>query len=105
MTHTITRRSQNLGFGWTNRPVQKHNQRTGYSYLVIDTVDEPGVTGSVRNCVKEYDSARKINSNNDWSRSWFLSGQRVVGDLHQAEYDLFALAAGEVHSVQLETED
>lgn len=71
-TVKVTRRSRNVGFGWTNAVEQTP------SGLVVADFDEPDTVGTPRQCMEEYLHAAEINSGNDWRPVWFVGGRRVV---------------------------
>jgi hypothetical protein len=69
---TITRRTRSFGLGWTNDVEQTP---TG---LRVKRPASPGVVGTPAQVSAELDRARRINSGNDWRRTWFLGGRPVV---------------------------
>lgn len=85
---TITRRSQNLGIGWSNTPVQERTA-SGGSRLRISDVTAPDVVGTLEDVAAEYDRARRINSGNDWRAVFFVGGVEV--DREQLLYAMSVL--------------
>ena len=75
-TLTITRRSRNLGIGWTSQPVQVR-AANGSTHLAIADVTEPSVVGTLREVAEERDRARRVNSGHDWHAAFFVGGVRV----------------------------
>lgn len=72
---TVTRRSRNLGIGWSNTPAR---ERSGnFSRLVIADVTKPDVVGTPEDVARELERARRINSGNDWARAYFVGGVKV----------------------------
>jgi hypothetical protein len=86
-TLTISRRSRNLGIGSTSQPVQRRNAETGASWLEIESVDSPDVTGTLADVMAEYDRVRRVNSGHDYRVSFFVGGVKVrrEGFLRAAE--------------------
>lgn len=78
---TITRKSRNLGIGWSNQPVQERNG--GFSRLVIEDVTKPDVVGTLEDVAREMERARRINSGNDWRRAFFVGGVRVDREMFE----------------------
>jgi hypothetical protein len=76
-TFTITRRSRNLGIGSTSQPVQRRNPATGASWLEIESVGSPDVTGSLAAVMAEYDRVRRVNAGHDYRVSFFVGGVKV----------------------------
>ena len=74
---TISPRSRNLGYAWTNTPVQKYTD-SGHSYLGFNTPRHPQVVGGPRTIRQEMASAARGNSGNDWHSAFFVGGRRVV---------------------------
>lgn len=78
-TATITRRSRNLGIGWRNTPRQVYNHETGKSWLEIEEVTTPSVTGSYKQVLAEYRRAKRINSGGlEWRAAFFVGGRRIA---------------------------
>ena len=73
---TISSRSRNIGYGWTNQPVKRFNN-DGSSYLVIAPVYAPDVTGTPRQVLAEVRWAQRVNNGNDWRGALFVSDRRV----------------------------
>ena len=69
---TLTTRSRNIGYGWTNQPMQT---RGG---LVIRDVDEPKCVGTPRQILAEVQRAARGNAGNEWRQQFFVNGQRVL---------------------------
>ena len=74
-TVTISNRSRNLGYGWTNSVVQG-----GGGHLRIASEEiRPCAQGGPATIHCERANARRINSGNDWAGAMFVGGRRVVG--------------------------
>lgn len=72
---TITRRSQNLGFGSTS-----HLERDERGNSVVKPVAGPDVTGGVKAIKAEIERVRRIYSGGTSHRvALFVGGQRVLG--------------------------
>jgi len=74
---TISSRSRNLGYGWTNQPRQYRNSR-GDSLLGVPLPSSPDVTGGLRTIETERARAVRGNAGNDWSESLFVAGRRIA---------------------------
>ena len=93
-TITITRRSRNLGIGSTSQPVQRRNPATGASWLEIESVGSPDVTGSLAAVMAEYDRVRRVNSGHDYRVSFFVGGVKVRRDEFLRAADLLRAENG-----------
>ena len=72
-TKTITRRSRNLGIGWSNTPTRDGRY--------IEPVTEPSVVGTLRAVAAEYDRARKLHAGGTYcTAAFFVCGERVVAE-------------------------
>ena len=71
-TITITPQSRNLSFGWDNKPRQ---MKWG---LGFDPAPAPTEQGGLATLRRQMAECRRINSGNDYARSFFVGGQRVV---------------------------
>lgn len=90
----ITRRSKNLGYGWTTEPV------SGSSTPRIQDVKRPNVTGTLRAIEAEYRRRANITSGGVWYRdALYVGGRRVVNETVRnvlAELDTFGSCTVEV---------
>ena len=98
----ISKKSRNLGYGWTNNVVQ------GDAGLRIATeqikCDAQGGPATVQ---REIADARRINSGNDWAGALFVGGRRVVrviepSYLQGASEIMQAVGEGECVTVEVE---
>ena len=74
---TISSRSRNLGYGWSNRASQYHNSR-GDNLLGVSVSTSPDVTGGLKAIETERARALRGNAGNDWSESLFVAGRRIA---------------------------
>lgn len=74
---TISSRSRNLGYGWTNQP-ERYIQPNGESGLRIQSVDKPDVTGGLASIEAERNRARRINNGNWWNERLFVAGRPIT---------------------------
>lgn len=77
-TVTVTRRSRNLGYGSSSQPVQRRNPETGFSWLEIEPITAPDVTGTVKAILAERQRAVRANSGHDWKGQLFVGGRHVM---------------------------
>lgn len=86
MITKITRRSRNLGIGWSNSPTRDGR---------IAPPDGPSVVGSLRDVSAEYDRARRLHSGGvHWTAAFYVGGQRVSAEDFLAAMSLL-LAPGQ----------
>lgn len=78
---TISSRTHNLGFGWSNKQVKTA------SGMEVFAPNEPDVTGGIHIILDEYNRARRRNSNNIWAWSFFVGYQQVTAI---EGYDLYS---------------
>ncbi len=80
---TITRRSKNLGIGWSNTPARDGR---------ITPPEGPSVVGSIRDVSAEYNRARRLHSGGvHWTAAFYVGGVRVQAeDFLRAMSDLLA---------------
>jgi len=70
---TISSKSRNLGYGWTNDVVQDSGHlRVAHENITLMTQGGPATVQ------KERSDAFRINNNNDWAGALFVGGKRVV---------------------------
>lgn len=72
MKHTTSRRSRNLGIGWSNQPRQTPKG------LIIEEPAAPNSQGGIRSCWKELKKCRHINSGNDCVVRLFVRGKKAI---------------------------
>lgn len=84
-TRTITRRSRNLGFGFSNQPVQVWNHDIMESRLHIAPPAGPSVTGSWRDIVDAYERTRRNHEGAAISTRLYVDGAEVL-DLTVSEF-------------------
>lgn len=86
MEATISTRSRNLGYGWTNAVI-RNRPLAGWSLLDVErtagglTVEQPvnpNCTGGLRTIETEMRRAARLNSGNDWRDALFVGLWRVV---------------------------
>lgn len=75
-TTTISSRSRNLGYGWTNQPYTQFNSR-GESLLRVSPPDAPSVTGGPATIERELKSTAQGNRGNAYVETLFVGEQRV----------------------------
>lgn len=93
---TITRRSRNISYGWTNQPVRVRTE-DGNGYLAIAGPECPPWRGTIRQAIGERTQARKLNSGNSWAGAFFVDGRRVVTENTESAFEGFdALSAGDI---------
>lgn len=111
---TISSRSRNLGYGWSNQASQYRNSR-GESLLGVSVSTSPDVTGGLKTIETERARAQRGNAGNDWSESLFVAGRRIAyatsettyiynGSSHASVGDII-LALREGHTVTVNLED
>ncbi len=110
---TISSRSRNLGYGWTNQPRQYRNSR-GDSLLSVSRSTGPDVSGGLKTILTERARAQRGNAGNDWSEALFVAGRRIAyatsdttyiynGNSHASVGDIIlALREGHTVAVRLE---
>ena len=75
---TISSRSRNLGYGWTNDVVTEYG-KNGHSHLRIAHENIACMAqGGPATVQRERSDAFHINNNNDWAGAFFVGGKRVV---------------------------
>lgn len=67
----ISRKSRNLGYGWTNSVEQRGGR------LVLCEPEEE-VRGGPRTVLAARAEAQRVNRGNDWRGAYFVGGRRVV---------------------------
>lgn len=77
-TFSVTRRSRNLGIGWTNEVVSVQNPRNGKRSQRVAPVEGPSVVGSLRDVATEYDRACKLHADGTAWRCEFFVGSTPV---------------------------
>lgn len=113
-TATISSRSRNLGYGWSNRASQYHNSR-GESLLGVPFPTSPDVTGGLKSLLTERARAQRGNAGNYWSEALFVAGHRIAyatsettyiynSTSHASVVDII-LALREGHTVTVNLED
>lgn len=99
METTITRRTRNLGFAWTNQPVTRRNPATGAEWLTVAAPETPDETGlTARQLATRIAGIRRSNSGNHYAYSVFVGNERVGSD-DGFGGDLAALLAGETDAI------
>ena len=78
---TITRRTRNLGMGWSNDPVQDGER------LTVRRATTPDFVGTYRQVQDELGRATRLNSGNDWRRVLFVGNRPIVGCVDQFTTD------------------
>ena len=84
-TITITPKSRNLSFGWDNKPRQMKGG------LGFDPVAAPANQGGLATVSRQMTECRRVNSGNDYARSFFVGGQRVIRGSQEIEALLTAV--------------
>lgn len=85
-TTTITvenpTRTRKWGFGYTASVEQRHNPRTGDSYLTVTEVEAPSYTGTLRTVAEAIQSDRTLASfrsgGTSYRTQWFYDGRPIV---------------------------
>lgn len=95
-TVRISRRTKNLGFGWSN------SMGDGPSPRIVPPTS-PSITGTAKECWAERERARQLNSGNDYSFRWFVGGKPVLRNARLSD-DLFLLLHGDRDFVDVEVE-
>ena len=81
----ITRRTNNLGFSYTNETVTiQHNGKT----FVKDPPRQPSIVGSPRQILEAYYKARSENLTNDWKYAFHI-GKIYLGTYPQNIIDKY----------------
>ena len=71
--HTITRKTRNLGWGWTTQP-------TGRNAYEIETPTRPDYTGTIRQIREQIADDRSYNNLGGAfsNTAWFVAGKHIV---------------------------
>lgn len=93
----ITRRSRNLGFGWTNQP----EQTPGGLRIKAPTVDRTGLTPRIM--LDLHRDAARLNNGNDWAWTLTVGGERITDRLTRDHVlsELRYLVDGYTNSIDL----
>lgn len=81
ITTTISRRSRNLAFGWSNRPIRDERGN-----LIIETPSAPSTVGGIPTVQAQADDRHKISGGADSKGALFVGGKRVVSVVSGGEW-------------------
>jgi hypothetical protein len=92
---TVSARSRNLGYAWTNQP-RSYPTRSGDTSLRVPVPERPQVTGGPRTLRDEARRAQRLNRGNYWNEAVFVGGRRVVAvdGVRYVSHDLVGAVLG-----------